>query len=59
MEEGSGMGVCPHRGPIWGPGEGGPSTVNFERWMKGALRMGRLSLKRLTAEGSFAGHSGL
>jgi hypothetical protein len=25
--------------------------MNIERWMKGALGMGRLSLKRLTAEG--------
>ena len=31
--------------------EGGSSTVDFERWMKGALGMGHLSLKRLIAEG--------
>ena len=40
VEESSGMGVSPYRGP----GEGGPSTRNFERWMKGALGMGHLSL---------------
>jgi hypothetical protein len=26
-------------------------TRDFERWMKGAVEMGRLSLKRLIAEG--------
>jgi hypothetical protein len=31
--------------------EGDSSTGDFERWIKGALGMGRLSLKRLTAEG--------
>jgi len=31
--------------------EGGSSVVDFERWTKGALGMGHLSLKRLTAEG--------
>ena len=51
MEECSGMGVSPYRGPIREPWEGGPSTGNFERWMKGALEMGCLSLKRLTAAG--------
>jgi hypothetical protein len=45
------MGVSPYRSSIGGPGEGGPSTGNFERWMKGALGMGHLSLKRLTEEG--------
>jgi hypothetical protein len=30
--------------------EEGSSTRDFERWLKGALRMGHLSLKRLTAE---------
>ena len=59
VEEGSGMGLSPHRCPVWGPVVGGPSTVNFERWMKGALGMGQLSLKRLTAEVSFAGYPGL
>ena len=33
--------------------EGGLSTGDFDRRIKGALGMGRLSLKRLTAEGSF------
>jgi hypothetical protein len=37
-------------------GGGGPSTRNFEGRMKGALGMGRLSLKRLTAEGPFTGY---
>jgi hypothetical protein len=41
----------PYSGPVGGPGEGSPSTGDFEGWMKGALRMGRLSLKSLTAEG--------
>jgi len=31
--------------------EGGSSTGDFERWMKEALGMGHLSLKRLSAEG--------
>ena len=43
VEEGSRMGLSPHRCPVWGPGEWGPSTVNFERWMKGAVGMGHLS----------------
>jgi hypothetical protein len=30
VEEGSGTGVFPYRGPIGGPGEGAPSTGNFE-----------------------------
>jgi len=54
VEEGSGMGVSPYRGPIGGPAEGGGlCTGNFKRWMKGAIGMGRLSLslKGLTAEG--------
>ena len=45
------MGVSPYRGPVGGPGEGSLSTGNIERWMKGALGLGCLSLKRLTAEG--------
>jgi hypothetical protein len=36
-----------HRGPIWGNLEEGPSTRDFERWMKGALGVEHLSLKRL------------
>jgi hypothetical protein len=51
VEGGSGTGVSPYRGPVGGPGEGGPSTGNFERWMKVSLGMGHLSLKRLTADG--------
>jgi len=30
VEEGSGTGVSPYRGPVGAPGEGGPSTGNFE-----------------------------
>jgi len=37
--------------PLGDLGRGGPSTRNIERWMKGALGMGRLYLKRLTEEG--------
>jgi hypothetical protein len=44
-------GVSPHRGPVGGPGEGGPSTGNFEKWMKGSLGMGCVSLNRLTVDG--------
>jgi len=52
VEEGSGMGVSPYKGPVGGPGEGGgPFTRNFESWMKGALGIRRLYLKRLTAKG--------
>ena len=36
----------------WG---GGLSTRNFERWMKRAVGMERLSLKRLTSEGPKGG----
>jgi len=36
---------------LGGPGVGDPSNGNFERWMKRAPGMGRLSLYRLTAEG--------
>jgi hypothetical protein len=35
--------------------EGGSSARDFERWMKGALRMEHLTLKRLSVEGSFIG----
>ena len=31
--------------------DGGSSTRDFERWMKGALEVERLSLKRLSGEG--------
>jgi hypothetical protein len=51
VEEGSGTGASPYRGPVGGPGDGGLSTGNCERWIKRALGIGRLSLKRLTAEG--------
>jgi hypothetical protein len=52
VEEGSGMGVSPYKSSLGGPGGGrGPSTGNFERWMKGTLGMGRLFLKRLTDKG--------
>ena len=44
VEEGSGTSVSPNRGPFGGPGERSPSIGNFERWMKGVVRMGRLSL---------------
>jgi len=30
VEDDAGMGVSPYRGPIGEPGEGGPSTRNFE-----------------------------
>ena len=55
VEEGSGMGVSPYRGPIGGPGEGVLSTRNFERWMKEALGMEYFSLKRLSAKGLWGG----
>ena len=51
VEESSGTVVSPYRGPVGGPREGSPSTGSVERWMKGALGMGRFSLKRLTAAG--------
>ena len=51
VEEGSGTGFSPYRALVGGPGEGGPSTGNFEKWMKRALGMGRLSMRRLTTEG--------
>jgi hypothetical protein len=35
--------------------EGGSSTRDFERWMKGALGMERFSRKRLSAEGLWGG----
>jgi len=38
-------------GALLGNLEGGSSAGDFERWLKGALRKVRLSLKRLTAEG--------
>jgi hypothetical protein len=44
------MGIYFHRA-LLGNLEGGLSTGDFEIWLKGALGKGRLSLKRLTAEG--------
>jgi len=38
--------------------EGGSSTRDYERWMKGVLGMEHFSLKRLSAEGSFSGDPG-
>ena len=35
--------------------EGGSSTRDFERWMKGALGIEHFSLKRLSAEGLWGG----
>jgi len=52
------MGIIYTGAPL-GNLEGGLSTGDFERWMKGALVMGCLSLRRLTAEGSFTGVPGL
>jgi hypothetical protein len=40
-------GISFQRGPVWGKLEKGSSTGDFERWMKGALGMESLSLKRL------------
>ena len=43
-------GVSLHRGPV-----GGLSTGNFERWMKGALGMEHVSLKRVCGESLWGG----
>jgi len=51
------MGVSLHRGPVGGPGEGGPSTGNFENSLKEgsgyevSLSMGALSSVRGTWRG--------
>jgi len=37
----------PYGGFIGGPGEGGPSSGDFERWLKGAVEIGRLSVGAL------------
>jgi len=42
-------------GAMLGNLEGGSSTSDFERWMKGALGMEHFSLKRLSAEGLWGG----
>jgi hypothetical protein len=42
-------------GVLLGYLEGGSSTKDYERCMKGALEMENFSLKRLSAEGSFIG----
>ena len=56
------MGISFHRGPVWGNLEEGSSTRDFERWMKGALGVECLSLKRLRGGGlggnSFTGDPG-
>ena len=55
------MGISFQRGPILGNLEEGSSTGAFESWMKGALGMEHLSLKRLHGGGlgsSFAGNPG-
>ena len=57
MEEGTETGVGPYRVSVGGPEEGGPTNGNFEKWMKGTLGMGHLSLKsslrRAWRKGSF------
>ena len=40
------MGIFPHGGPIGQPG-GDSSTGDFEKWLKGALGVERLSLSGL------------
>jgi hypothetical protein len=47
-------GTCCYRGPTGKPGRGS-STRDFERWMKGALKIKGFSLKRLSAEGPWGG----
>jgi hypothetical protein len=56
------MGIFLHRGSAGQPGVV-LSTGDFERWLKGALEVGRLSLygssvKRTWREGSVAGYPG-
>ena len=46
-------------GALLGNLEGGSSTRDFERWMKGALGMERFSLKMVSVEGSFTGYPGI
>jgi hypothetical protein len=54
VKEDSGTGVSPYVGPVGGSGEGDRSIGNFERWMKGALWMGRLS-EEVQCGGLFTG----
>jgi len=42
-------------GVLLGNLEGGSSTRDFERWMKGALEMENFSLKKLSGEGPCGG----
>ena len=48
------MGISFYRSPVGEPGLGS-STRDFERWMKGALEVQRLYLKRLSGEGPKGG----
>jgi len=51
VEQGLGR-VSLHIGaPLGDLGRGGPYTENFEKWMKGSLGMGCVSLNRRTADG--------
>jgi len=56
-----GIGISLYGGSVGQPGVGS-STGDFESWMKGALGMGHLSLKRLRGRGlkgsSFTGDPG-
>jgi hypothetical protein len=54
VEKALAMGISFHRGPAGEPGRGS-STRDFERWMKGALGMEHLSLKRLSPAGLWGG----
>ena len=49
----TGISFC--MGPVLGNLEEGSSTGDFESWMKGALRMEHLSLKRLHGGGLWGG----
>jgi hypothetical protein len=51
VEEGSGTGVPPYRGPVGEPGEGGLSTGNFENLLKDSSVYGvSLSMGALLGE---------
>ena len=45
------MGISFHKGPVLGNLEGGSSTGDFERWMRGVISMEGFSVKRVSAEG--------